>query len=59
MHRELGLSTIVFDPLPEKNDLYSLNTFSLKKKNEECTKLVTKYCSKGSHLGLSKTRFNI
>lgn len=53
MHRELSLSTVVFDPQPEKNELYVLNTFSLKKKNEECQKINSKYCSKGGHLGLS------
>jgi hypothetical protein len=53
VHRELSLSTVVFDPQPEKNELYVLNTFSLKKKNEECQKINSKYCSKGGHLGLS------
>lgn len=51
--RELDLDSIVFDPRPEKNELYLVNVFSLKKKGEECHPLKSKYCSRGSHLGLS------
>lgn len=51
--RSLDLNSIVFSQKPDKNELYLLNTFSLKKNNEECLAMNTRYCSRGAHLGLS------
>ena len=45
---------IIFDAKPEKNELYLLNVFSLKKKGEESQVMNTRFCSRGAHLGLSK-----
>ncbi len=47
------MDNIVFDSKPEKNELYLLNVFPMKKKNEECVPVNLKYCSRGVHLGLS------
>jgi len=46
------MDQIVFDPRPEKNELYLLNTFPLRKKGEESPILCTKYSSRAAHLGL-------
>jgi len=52
--RELDMEHVVFDPRPEKCDLFLLNVFPLRKKGEECAALNSRFCSRGAHLGLSK-----
>lgn len=48
---------IVFDSKPEKNELFLLNVFALRKKGEDATAINSKFCSRGSHLGL-RSYFN-
>ena len=48
---ELNQNNIVFDASPSKNELFLLNSFSLKKKNTKVKPMKTKYCSRGAYLG--------
>jgi hypothetical protein len=50
---ELTPSSIVFDVNPRRNELYLLNSFTLKKRNYEKILTHSRYCSRGAHLGRS------
>jgi len=50
---ELNPDLIIFDATPQKNELFLLNCFKLKKKREVVKPISTKYCSRGAHLGRS------
>lgn len=45
--------TFVLNSDLDKTDLFLLNDFDVKKKNEDCNILTGKYASIGAHLGLS------
>lgn len=47
------MNNLIFDSKPEKNDIFLINVFPLKKKGEDARLLNTRFCSKGAHLGLS------
>ena len=50
---ELDPNIIIFDVSPKKNELYLLNSFTLKRKNTESKPIHSKYCSRGMHMGRS------
>jgi hypothetical protein len=52
---ELDLKTIVFDPNPQKNELFLANSFKLEKKRAGKTVAPSTYCSRGVHLGRSNS----